>query len=168
MRNVEDTSTELWMCVLNGSTARTKCTHGHRTVDRYIQLLFNTLLGHVNGTLPNVKFHVNHLDEPMSLIPPHTQSRGGFTLCDLSHQPTRNTITKHCSHTPQPKPDFALPFITDILSSIDLCQHPEYAQQHGLFMQPTSFRLFDGLMPILLTGSPSIMGDILFPSPAST
>jgi hypothetical protein len=68
-----------------------------------------------------------------------------------------------------PKPPvnlFDLPFVQDTSSSRDICKHPEYRNMHGLFMSPTSFRLIEGMVPVLSTGSPSTMGDILFPSPA--
>lgn len=61
---------------------------------------------------------------------------------------------------------FGLPFVTNSSSAMDLCQHPEYNEMHGLFISPTSFSIFEGLVPIFSTGSPSTMGDILFPSPA--
>ncbi|KAJ5653659.1 hypothetical protein N7490_000662 [Penicillium lividum] len=61
---------------------------------------------------------------------------------------------------------FDLPFVQDISSTRDICKHPNYRNMHGLFMSPTSFRLIKGMVPVLSPGSPSTMGDILFPSPA--
>ncbi|KAF6530362.1 hypothetical protein HZS61_001674 [Fusarium oxysporum f. sp. conglutinans] len=54
----------------------------------------------------------------------------------------------------------------DHLSESDLCKRPEYKDIHGAFISPKTFRLIEGLAPVLSTGAFSTMGDILFPSPA--
>ncbi|KAH8734488.1 hypothetical protein BGZ61DRAFT_442622 [Ilyonectria robusta] len=173
------TNSELWLCLLSGTAAETHCTHPYRTFDRHFQLLFDTLLKNLKGKLPDVRFLINHLDEPRVLMPPPgweglDSSKGGLlNLTNMSKRPTWDTITKFCAPQPSNQPiqhdkveTFSLPFITDIHSAMDLCQHPEYSATHGFAISPMSFRLVEGFVPILSTGSPSTMGDVLFPSPA--
>lgn len=179
MGDAQDAScSELWVCELVGSRAKTHCSHSHRTFDRHISTLFDQLLGNLDGALPNVKFLVNHLDEPRVLIPPavlerHSLDKKLLNLTSMPHRPVWHVITRFCatnktSDAQHRAETFGIPFITDSHSALDLCQHPEYSDMHGLFMGPTSFRLVEGLVPILSTGSPSTRGDILFPSPAYT
>ncbi|KAH7121851.1 hypothetical protein B0J13DRAFT_456712 [Dactylonectria estremocensis] len=171
---------ELWFCSLSGDSAKTSCSHPSRKIDRHVQMLFDTLTEDLRGALPDVGFLVNHLDEPRVLIPRALPGEGDpvrnqqFNLTDMSHQPVWNAITKYCP--PQSIPSasgmnpkvetYGLPFITNRTLALDLCRNPQYSGMHGLFMSPTTFRLIEGLVPILSVGSPSTMGDILFPSPA--
>ncbi|KPM42758.1 hypothetical protein AK830_g3823 [Neonectria ditissima] len=171
---------DLWHCEYSGAAAKTRCSHPYRTFDRHIELLFNNLLDGLPGILPDVQFLVNHIDEPRVLVPPSSSTRDTesqktrrFNTINMSNRPTWKAITRFCATQPRSRSKakhlvetFGLPFVTDISSAMDLCQHPEYSAMHGLFMSPMSFRLIEGLVPILSTGSPSTMGDILFPSPA--
>jgi hypothetical protein len=174
---------DLWLCSFSGDTAETRCTHPRRDSDRHISDLFNTLLGDVRGVLPNVKFLVNHLDEPRVLIPPaslKTNTRE-FNVSDLSERPTWKAVTKYCGLQAQQLRDLSpyadeprtaaidthgLPLVTNRSTALNLCQHPEYAASHGLFQAPPSFRLIEGRVPVLSPGRPSTMSDILFPAPA--
>lgn len=169
---------EIWDCTFSAQ-GETYCTNPHRSFDRHIQLLFNTLLGDLKLDIPNVRFLVNHLDEPRALLPPVSRETGShydlrLNLTDLSHQSTYDAITRWCASQNQGRDrggknsiqTFGLPFITDPKSAMDLCQHPEYTKQHGLLISPTSFRLIEGPVPVLSTGSLSTMSDILYPSPA--
>lgn len=181
MADVQNTpDVDLWLCAFSVHNAKTECSHPDRIFDRHLELLLNKLLGDLRGILPNVKFLVNHLDEPRVLTPPRSPTgedfygKGDFKMTDLSRQPTWDTITRFCAsqqsnrstHTKHKVETFALPFVTDRISAMDLCEHSEYNAMHGMLMSPTSFSLIEGLVPILTTGSPSTMGDILFPSPA--
>ncbi|KAF4621568.1 hypothetical protein G7Y89_g14520 [Cudoniella acicularis] len=171
---------DLWFCSFSGANAKTHCSHPTRTFDRHIGLLFDKMFENLPGVLPDIKFLANHLDEPRVLTPPRLMQGGDssgkrqFRVTDLSRRPTWNAITRYCAsqqsnESTQTKPTletFSLPFVTDRSSDIDLCQHPEYSNMHGLLISPTSFSLIEGLVPILSTGSPSTMGDLLFPSPA--
>ncbi|KAJ0119162.1 uncharacterized protein J7T55_013398 [Diaporthe amygdali] len=168
---------DLWLCSLSGREARTVCTHPYRIFDRHIQSSFEKLLGDLRGYLPDIKFLVNHIDEPRVLIPRpgSTHESGVLTLDNMSRRPVWDTLTSFCSYkggnrtsdqTRHMVDDFGLPFVTDPISSLDLCQHPEYSTAHGLLMSPSSFPLLEGMVPVLSTGSLSTMGDIVYPSPA--
>ena len=155
---------DLWTCKLLPSVS---CSHPLRTNDRHYSLLLDTLLGNLSNVLPDVQMLVNHLDEPAVLIPPRDHAQPSVVVTSLAQTPTYETLTKHCKPTAN-EPSRSIPFIHNRTAAIDLCSHPEYAstEGHGLLLSPTSLRLIEGLVPILSTGSPSTMGDILFPSPA--
>ena len=168
---------DLWLCEFSGREAKTVCSHPFRVYDRHIGYSFDKLLGGFSGRLPDIKFLVNHIDEPRVLIPQHgdVHNSGACIMDNLSRQPVWDTLTRFCSsqdanettgHARRTIEDYGLPFVSDPSSAIDLCQHPEYSSMHGLLMSPASFPLLEGLVPILSTGSLSTMGDILYPSPA--
>lgn len=165
---------DVWLCTLSGNDAKTQCSHRHRIFDRNIQLSFDRLSADLRGVLPDIKFLVNHLDEPRVMIPPPSPGNRGFQSTDISRQPVWDRLTRFCSSQGNRKDNragqtietFGLPFVTDPSSAMDLCRHPEYSTMHGFAISPTSFRLIEGTVPILATGSPSTMGDILYPSPA--
>jgi hypothetical protein len=165
---------ELWLCEFKGKTGKTKCRHPYRSFDRHYSLLFNELFSDLAGVLPDVKFLINHFDEPRVMISPEGKRDDSFRLKDMSLKPTWKTLTSHC---PSPRGGsrrsvngdintFGLPFVTNHSSEIDLCQHPEYKDLNGAFINPKTFRLIEGLAPVMSTGAFSTMGDILFPSPA--
>jgi hypothetical protein len=169
------TGSELWLCDFESESGRTSCKYPWRSFDRNIELFFNRYLGGLKGAIPNVRFLVNHLDEPRVLRPVSWQKTtpAFVNLTIMSHLPTWNAITATCRLSPYPSNLFAdhgitseLPFITSHAASLDLCKNPEHRSTHGLLQSPTSFRLFSGFIPILSTGAPSTMGDILFPNPA--
>lgn len=164
---------EVWLCDFSGKEAKTKCQHPYRTFDRHYSLLFDTLLGDLPGELPDVKFLINHFDEPRVLIPPNPTAK--FSLTDMSKRPTWERLSFPCVYSqrktgssyPEPVVEtFNMPFVRNHFSAKDLCLHPEYKDMHGFLMSPKTFHLVEGLVPILSTGAPSTMGDILFPSPA--
>lgn len=165
---------ELWLCEFTGKTAKTKCRHPHRSFDRHYSLLFNELFSDLAGVLPDVKFLINHFDEPRVMIPPEGKRDNSFRLEDLSLKPTWKTLTSHCLSSRRESRSgvnddintFGLPFVMNHSSEIDLCQHPEYKDLHGAFINPKTFRLIEGLAPVMSTGAFSTMGDILIPSPA--
>ncbi|KAH7236558.1 hypothetical protein BKA59DRAFT_446145 [Fusarium tricinctum] len=168
---------DLWLCQFLGATSTTTCTHPHRTFDRHISRLFNTLLANVTK-LPDVSFLVNHIDEPRVLYQasPKTSSAQDQKVTIESHskRPTWNLLTQNCNQSSSTIDKskgietFGLPFVTNISIAQDLCQHPEYNASYGLALSPVSFRPIKGMIPILSTGTLSTMGDILFPSPAYT
>lgn len=162
---------EIWSCQYDRTEARARCNHKHRSYDRHISSLFEAVGKFAGAELPDVRFLVNHLDEPTVLLP--SEKTMDVRVTDLSHQPTWANITQGCaarqvenSLAKDERESFALPFIKDAASATDICRHPEYEHLHGLFLSPSSFRLTEAMVPILSTGAPSTMDDILIPSPA--
>lgn len=178
IRNVQlSPDNELWVCKFSGQTGLTDCAHNWRSFDRHFSKLFIQLVGDVKGVLPDVEFLVNHLDEPRVIFPTgqdQSESKSTPKLTSLSHTPTWDFLVQYCNNTRRdsaaiPKPgvdSYGLSFVQDMDDSRDICNHPSYRQMHGLLTSPTSFRLIEGMVPVLSTGSLSTMGDILFPSPA--
>lgn len=170
-RTYIDGASEVWSCHYNRNEAKARCEHPYRSFDRHISTLFETVGKFAGAELPDIRFLVNHLDEPMVLLPSTTTTRVNVT--DMSRLPIWPTITKECaahqveiSQNKDERDSYSLPFIKDAASAMDICRHPEYENMHGMFISPVSFRLVNGLVPILSTGAPSTMGDILMPSPA--
>ncbi|KAH6605504.1 hypothetical protein Trco_004657 [Trichoderma cornu-damae] len=167
-------NSEMWFCNFYGRYATTRCIHPSRIYDRHLEYQFDSLLKNLKGVLPDVQFLFNHFDEPRILIPEwageDAHSNQQLNARNMSRQPIWDEITKFCAFKKKTNATqlFDLPFVVDRSSAIDLCEHPEYHNLHGLFISPVSFSLVEGLVPALSTGSLSTMGDILFPSPAYT
>ncbi|KAL7952051.1 glycosyltransferase family 90 protein [Trichoderma barbatum] len=171
-------NSEMWFCHFNGESASSDCSHAYRVFDRHLKYLLDTLFQGLNGTLPDVQFLVNHFDEPRILVPTwgaeEIRNHPQFNITNISRQPIWDEVTKFCTSKEGSKKAktqssvqlFDLPFVTDQSSAMNLCEHSEYRNMHGLFMSPVSFSLVEGFVPALSTGSPSTMGDILLPSPA--
>ncbi|KAM7192032.1 beta-1,2-xylosyltransferase 1 [Naviculisporaceae sp. PSN 640] len=174
---------ELWDCAFtsNDDKAMTQCVHFSRRYDRHISTMFDRMLRDLEGLkVPSVRFFVNHFDEPRVVFPaPHEDPRVTVEMMDLSRQPTWDRLTQPCGdhgyinktyHFSPPRftdvNTYSLPFVTDRQADLDICQHPSYQPLNGLFVSPVSFKLISGLVPVLSTGAPSTMGDILIPSPA--
>ncbi|KAK1978714.1 hypothetical protein LZ30DRAFT_206073 [Colletotrichum cereale] len=182
---------DLWLCSFSRAQAETRCEHPYRTFDRHIASSFNARLESlVRGSVPDIKFLVNHIDEPRVLVPPLTarDTRGAhafenerFCLKTLSGRPVHRELTKYCmsqNHTRSTHgkgvgtaddvsvETYGLPFVADPRMAAHLCQYPSQGALHGLIARPQSFKLIEGPVPVLSTGSLATMGDILFPSPA--
>ncbi|KAF2654461.1 glycosyltransferase family 90 protein [Lophiostoma macrostomum CBS 122681] len=171
---------ELWLCEYSSADHKTRCSHPRRTFDRHFSFLLDRLLSHSSIVLPDVKFLVNHLDEPrvVTYRDPskalNSSAKAIFNMTDLTRRSTWKAATSHCSSMPgsdssiveDPIDKANLLLVENMTSAMDLCQHAEYAKIHGLLMSPVSFRLINGLVPVLSTGSLSTNGDFLFPSPA--
>ncbi|KAF5635290.1 beta-1 2-xylosyltransferase 1 [Fusarium tjaetaba] len=168
---------DLWLCTFSGTTSITKCSHSYRTFDRHISRMFNNILANLTG-LPDVTFLVNHIDEPRVISHPSPEPSSPhdrrISVEDRSRQPIWDLVTKSCVLDEREAEGqdnintFGLPFVVNISSAQDLCQHSEYSGSHGFMMSPVSFRPIHGLVPIFSTGKLSTMSDILIPSPAYT
>jgi len=168
---------DLWSCSLTSKGKRSECTHPWRTNDRSINSLFQTLLQALPVDVPDVGFLVNHLDEPRVMLPSsmssHVESNRQIHLKDLSNQNIWDIITASCANGSKREgplnssiETYGLPFVTNCQSNNDLCAHPDYKEMHGLIMSPTSFKLIEGVVPVLTTGTLSTTGDVLYPSAA--
>ncbi|KAF4773053.1 hypothetical protein HER10_EVM0001538 [Colletotrichum scovillei] len=180
----EATGSDLWLCSFSSAQGTTQCQHASRTFDRNIASSFNKLLkGLEHSKIPDLKFLVNHLDEPRVLLPSQfaedigeqpSITLGRFNLKNMSGRPVGKEISKHCSnqelasrHTRNSTVESCgLPFVSDLSVAADLCRHLKHTSLHGLIARPKSFRLIEGLVPILSTGALPSMGDIVYPSPA--
>ncbi|KFX91401.1 hypothetical protein O988_07764 [Pseudogymnoascus sp. VKM F-3808] len=185
-RVYETPNSDLWLCTFNGDQAQTNCTHPYRTADRNIQNYLNGLFENLRGVLPDVQFLINHLDEPRVIIPPsagedsHNKLNGTtnpsteFTIANMGGQPVWDKLTEFCpaqqnarrSEPNRPVKTYEIPFVTDLPAAMDLCSHPEYRELNGLALSPTSFRLIEGLVPVLSCGAPSTMSDFVYPPAA--
>ncbi|KAI3327296.1 glycosyltransferase family 90 protein [Xylariaceae sp. AK1471] len=165
---------ELWSCAISGHPAKTRCSHPWRINDRHVGRFFDRLIEQLPGPPLEVKFLINHLDEPTVLIPPPSQKASKLNVTTLGRQRAWEALTKFCSSrkstaSMERKPlieTYDLPFVTNRNSAIGLCEHAEYSEMHGFLLAPESLRLIEGLVPVLSTGAPSTMGDILYPSAA--
>jgi hypothetical protein len=166
---------DIWHCSLSSNTSTSQCNHLHRTDDRHISQSLDRLLSYEEVRIPPVNLLVNHLDEPAVLLPPNFNRTQSTTWIHYSHQPVWDRITQNCEHPVVRSPSSAqgnrsspMSFIQDVLSSNDICHHPEYEGEHAFFVSPNKFWSIEAPVPILSTGTFSTMGDILFPSPAYT
>ncbi|KAI0451263.1 hypothetical protein F5B21DRAFT_487786 [Xylaria acuta] len=164
---------ELWSCAMSGQPAKTQCSHHGRENDRNNAHFFDSITGKIPWSL-DLKFLLNHLDEPTVIIPPPSQQANKPNITNLAGGRGWEDLIKYCSsrkgktttERKSPIETYGLPFVTDRKSSMDLCEHAEYRDMHGILAAPESLRLTEGLVPILSTGAPSTMGDLLYPSTA--
>lgn len=169
----QSSNSDVWTCTFTGKSGNTNCVHPWRRFDRHASELFTKSMSDIKGVLPDIKFLVNHLDEPRVLLPKDGSVAKGIKMTHLSQRPTWSKLIQNCKND---QPTFSknsidtydLPFIQDQPHNLNICHHSEYEHMHGLFMSPTSMLLMEGMAPVLSTGAPSTMGDILFPSPAYT
>ncbi|OBT55451.1 hypothetical protein VE04_04614 [Pseudogymnoascus sp. 24MN13] len=185
-RVYETKDSDLWFCTFASDQAQTSCSHPYRTADRNIQNYLNGMFENLRGVLPEVKFLINHLDEPRVLFPPSpvgdfhsglnrtSNASTEFTINHRGGQPVWDKLTKFCptqQSTRPAEPDYPvegydIPFVNNLTATIDLCSHPEYSDLNGLALSPTSFKLIEGLVPVLSCGVPSTMSDFVYPPAA--
>lgn len=82
-------SSDVWLCTFTSDDAQTNYSHPYRTADRNIQNNLNGMFENLGGVLPEVKFLINHLDEPRVIVPP---SPGEASHSGLNR--TTNALTK--------------------------------------------------------------------------
>lgn len=166
---------DLWSCNFSGPSGHANCVHPWRYFDRNVGALLDIVPQDVRRSLTNVSFLVNHLDEPRVIIPSSTSPKGArhrssLHQTDLKHKSAWSKLTESCigvkGQSVAEDGEHWLPFVRNRTAALDLCHHDEYRHMHGLFQSPTSLVVIEGLAPVLSTGSPSTMGDILLPSPA--
>ncbi|KAJ3571633.1 hypothetical protein NPX13_g5313 [Xylaria arbuscula] len=164
---------ELWSCVMSGQPAKTECSHHGRENDRNNAHFFDRVTEKIPVVL-KLRLLLNHLDEPTVMIPPLSAQSIRPVITNRGGERAWEVLTEFCSlRKNESKSEVAstietygLPFVTDRKAAMDLCQHPEYSDTHGLLAAPESLRLTEGLVPVLSNGAPSTMGDILYPSTA--
>ncbi|KAI1328240.1 glycosyltransferase family 90 protein [Xylariaceae sp. FL0255] len=169
------TGSEVWRCKINGIEPLVECSHHWRTNDRYVAGMLRKLTSIMPKRIWDITLLVNHLDEPRMVIPQQSPEHSQVNVTDMAREPVWDMVTKSCKserkHISKHKSTietYGLPFVTDRITFLDVCQNPSYNQAHGLFLSPTSFPVIEGLVPVLSVGAPSSMSDILYPSPAYT
>lgn len=165
---------ELWQCGFASRKVEATCRHYRRKMgkDRDFGIMFNKLLGDVGGELKHIRVLVNHLDEPRVLYQPNEKPDTSFNLRDVRKRSSWDDLTSSCPdevedwNAKNSQVDlYELPFVANRSAVMDLCQHNEYRDMHGLLINPKNLRLIEGYVPVLGTGAFSTMGDILIPSP---
>ena len=138
--------------------------------------------------VPDMSIAVNTMDEPRVTVaddslqylggPPRSgtvsnRSEGGLlNFLDLHHQDTWSHIARSCplhsinhSSTEADIHYQELQFVNNPSMHMNICAHPEFRKQHGLFSSPESFRPTTSMVPIFSQGRPTIFSDLLYPSP---
>lgn len=157
--------------------AMEKCAFADGKFGRGCRKLANplaVLLGDARRIAPDVEFLINFLDEPSVLL--GSQGiEGGAVLpwVDLSHRPIAAEVAEACRlrgkerlYAAEAKPiqTYGLPFVQDVKTAKDLCQHPDYSSAHGFLMCPASFRRMRTEIPVLSQVAPYPFSDIPYPS----
>lgn len=142
--------------------------HGHWLVDD-----LRNLLSTVTHDIPDVEFVLDVLDEPAEIVSQEVLEAGGVSQPEVKDEkghPIWNRVIGPCLNKTSLPPytgidDYGIPFVQSAVAAKDVCQHPEFANQHGLFSSPTSAMLTNAPVPILSQSAPSSFGDIVYPSP---
>lgn len=139
--------------------------------------------------LPDVEITINGLAEPRVIVPNDRlghlirtcpkvdptatadQQRKPLEIMDLGKDKSWQVGTRSCpENSPSrsillPAEEEGLQFIRNVTKSKDLCQAPEAAMSHAMFLAPYNMKVTDTLVPIFSHGKPSSSQDILYPSP---
>ena len=139
--------------------------------------------------LPDLEFTVNGLAEPRVIVPhdrldhlirtcpkvdlttTDDQQRKPLEIMDLGKDKSWQIGTRSCpENSPSrsillPAEEEGLQFIKNVTQSKDVCEAPEAAMSHAMFIAPYNLKVTDTLVPILSHGKPSSSQDILYPSP---
>lgn len=130
--------------------------------------------------LPEVNMLVNVLDEPRVLPGSKVDESDETDLwSDRSHSHVWDQVTAPCRFGLDPEVSLAdaadsarhvpgLRFSTGGFDTLDLCQHPEFKDMHGLWGSPFNLHTTSLAVPILSASVLSTMGDIPIPAAAYT
>ena len=139
--------------------------------------------------LPDMEITINGLAEPRVIVPNdrldhliHTcqkidpkatddQQRKPLEIMDLGKDKSWQIGTRSCPEN-SPSRSILLPaerkglqFIRNVTKSKDVCEAPEAAMSHAMFLAPYNLKVTDTLVPVFSHGKPSSSQDILYPSP---
>ncbi|KAK8227066.1 glycosyl transferase family 90-domain-containing protein [Phyllosticta capitalensis] len=139
---------------------------------------FAGLLGSVAPDIPDFDAVFNPLDEPRVLMSSsgvnrnsdesekvewYDGSRQSESFEKMTTECDRRRMFQHISRANIE--DFGLPFVEDISAAKDICQHPEYRDQHGFLEKPDTFRITKNAVPMFTQSKPSTFDDLLIPAP---
>lgn len=154
---------------------------------------FNEVLGawleRFKDILPDVEITINGLAEPRVIVPndrldhlirtcprvdptaTDDQQRKPLEIMDLGKDKSWQIGTRSCpENSPSrsillPAEEEGLQFIRNVTKSKDVCEAPEAAMSHAMFLAPYNLKVTDTLVPVFSHGKPSSSQDILYPSP---
>ena len=139
--------------------------------------------------LPDMEITINGLAEPRVIVPndqlehlirtcprvdptaTDEQQRKPLEIMDLAKNKSWQIGTRSCpENSPSrsillPAEEKGLQFIRNVTQSKDVCEAPEAAMSHAMFLAPDSLKVTDTLVPMFSHGKPSSSQDILYPSP---
>lgn len=139
--------------------------------------------------LPDMEITINGLAEPRVIVPndrldhlirtcPRVdptaigdQQRKPLEMMNLGKDKSWQIGTRSCpENSPSrsiflPAEEEGLQFIRNITKSKDICEAPEAAISHAMFLAPYNLKVTDTLVPVFSHGKPSSSQDILYPSP---
>ncbi len=139
--------------------------------------------------LSDVEITVNGLAEPRVIVPhdrldhlvrtcPKVEPqetddklRKPLEIMDLGKDQSWQIGTRSCpENSPSrsimiPAEEEGLRFVMNVTQSKDVCEAPEAAMSHAMFLAPYNLKVTDTLVPIFSHGKPSSSQDILYPSP---
>ena len=139
--------------------------------------------------LSDVEITVNGLAEPRVIVPSDRldhlirtcskvdptaiddQQRKPIEIMDLGKDKSWQIGTRSCpENSPSrsillPAKEERLQFIKNVTKSKNICEAPEAAISHAMFLAPYNMKVTDTLVPMFSHGKPSSSQDILYPSP---
>ena len=139
--------------------------------------------------LSDVDITVNGLAEPRVIVPhdrldhlvqtcprvdpkaAEEQQRKPIEIMDLGKDKSWQIGTRSCPESSPsrsillPAVEEGLKFIENVTASKDICETPDAATSHAMFIAPYNLKVTDSLVPIFSHGKPSSSQDILYPSP---
>ena len=137
----------------------------------------------------DVEITINGLAEPRVIVPndrldhlirtcpradltaTDDQQRKPLEMMDLGKDKSWQIGTRSCpENSPSrsillPAEEEGLKFIRNVTRAKDVCEAPEAAMSHAMFLAPYNLKVTDTLVPVFSHGKPSSSQDILYPSP---
>lgn len=137
--------------------------------------------------LPDMELAVSDTDEPRVVVP-HDElqsqqspcvknqnilpQRGPFEFTEIFNQDVWRIATMSCavdspsrsSFLPKAASGIDVLFLKNVSGSKDICQTPNAATQHGLFVSPNSLKFSNALLPIFGRSTVSSFQDLLLPA----
>ena len=137
----------------------------------------------------DVEITINGLAEPRVIVPndrldhlirtcpqvdltaTDDQQRKPLEMMDLGKDKSWQIGTRSCpENSPSrsillPAEEEGLRFIKNVTRAKDVCEAPEAAMSHAMFLAPYNLKVTDTLVPVFSHGKPSSSQDILYPSP---
>jgi hypothetical protein len=126
----------------------------------------NEYMAEIEHLMPDVELLFSDYDEPRvvpSADPTNRQREVVFE--NHSHQNVTDLLYSTCHEAVATDATRDLPFVEDIRAAKDICKHPEYSEQHGFLMSPSTLKSTRQAVPIIAQTKVAGMGDILYPVP---